>query len=60
MAVCLFLANNCDGSLALKLKSKLKDTREEENYASENVFNGGFEKKKNYSFAFFGVFLATL
>ena len=32
MAVCLFLANNCDGSLALKLKSKLKGTREEENY----------------------------
>lgn len=59
MAVCLFLANNCDGSLALKLKSKLKDTREEENYTSKNIFDGGFEKKK-YSFAFFGVFPATL
>lgn len=59
MAVCLFLANNCDGSLALKLKSKLKDTREEVNYGSKNIFDGGFEKK-NYSFAFFDVFLATL
>lgn len=56
MVVCFFFVNNCDGSLVLKLKSKLKGIREEENYVLENVFNGGFEKKKNYLFVFFGVF----
>lgn len=55
MVVCFFFVNNCDGSLVLKLKSKLKDIREEENYMLKNIFDGGFEKKK-YLFVFFGVF----